>query len=91
MPLGESIDLMAQATRVVANDSGLMHVAAALGVPVIGLFGPTSPEHTPPLSESAQVVWSRPECAPCFKKQCPLSHHACMHELLPEQVVEKLA
>jgi heptosyltransferase II len=91
MPLGESIDLMAQATQVVANDSGLMHVAAALGVPVIGLFGPTSPEHTPPLSESAQVVWSRPECAPCFKKQCPLSHHACMHELLPEQVVEKLA
>ena len=88
--LGESIDLMATAGQVVANDSGLMHIAAALGVPVVGLFGPTSPEHTPPLSDQAQVIWSRPACAPCFKRQCPLAHHECMKTLAPEQVIEVL-
>ncbi len=88
--LGESIDLMATAGQVVANDSGLMHIAAALGVPVVGLFGPTSPEHTPPLSDQAQVIWSRPACAPCFKRQCPLAHHECMKTLAPAQVIEVL-
>lgn len=90
LSLGESIDLMASAGQVVANDSGLMHIAAALGVPVVGLFGPTSPEHTPPLSDQATVVWSRSDCSPCFKRQCPLEHHECMKSLQPGQVIEVL-
>lgn len=68
----------------------MMHIAAALNVPLVGVFGPTSPEHTPPLSDRHEVVWSRPECAPCFKRVCPLEHHACMQQLTPETVVDAL-
>ncbi|WP_420550141.1 lipopolysaccharide heptosyltransferase II [Litorivicinus lipolyticus] len=89
--LGESLDLIGAAGAVVANDSGLMHVAAAMGVPLVGIFGPTSPDHTPPLSAKAQVVWSKPACAPCFKRVCPLKHHQCMNELAPGLVVDALA
>jgi heptosyltransferase-2 len=90
LSLGQSIDRLASAQGVVANDSGMMHIAAALGVPLVGVFGPTSPEHTPPLSDTAQVVWSRPACAPCFKRTCPLTHHECMKSLAPERVTEAL-
>ncbi|MGB0957932.1 MAG: lipopolysaccharide heptosyltransferase II, partial [Litorivicinus sp.] len=88
--LGESLDIIGHARAVVANDSGLMHVAAAMGVPLVGVFGPTSPDHTPPLSDRAEVVWTRPACAPCFKRVCPLAHHQCMMDLKPEQVLAAL-
>jgi len=86
----DALDLISLAGRVICNDSGLMHVAAALGRKVIAVFGSTSPEFTPPLGVTAQVVRLDLACSPCFERVCPLGHLRCLEELQPEQVIEVL-
>lgn len=88
--LGEAIDLMSAVDLVVTNDSGLMHVAAALGRPLVAVYGSTSPEHTPPLASSRRIVGLDLPCRPCFKRECPLGHTDCLETLPPDMVLRAL-
>jgi len=92
--LTQAMAVIAAAHSVVSNDSGLMHVAAAFGVPQVALFGSSSPQHTPPLNNKASVLWLKNDvayqppldCAPCFKRDCPLEHTRCLNDLSPSLV-----
>lgn len=97
--LDQALALIAGAMAMVSNDSGLMHVAAALRVPQVAVFGSSSPLHTPPLSPQARVVWLKNdpdyqpplECAPCFARECPLGHTRCLNDIAPQRVMQLLS
>jgi heptosyltransferase II len=88
--LDEAIALIAASANVVSNDSGLMHVAAALGRPQVAIFGSSDPRHTPPLSANAQVLWLHLDCSPCFQRTCPLGHLNCLKQIDAERVFDSL-
>lgn len=88
--LAEAIDLLSAASAVVSNDSGLMHVAAALNRPLVAVYGSTSPQFTPPLADQVEIVRLGLECSPCFERTCRFGHYDCLRELKPRPVIEAL-
>jgi heptosyltransferase-2 len=88
--LEDVIDLLGFCEQAVSNDSGLMHVAAAVGTRVIALYGSTSPAFTPPLTEDRVVHYLGIECSPCFQRECPLGHLRCLREIVPATVLESV-
>ena len=85
--LGEAVDLLSFAQVVVSNDSGLMHVAAALDKPVIAIYGSSDPGFTPPLHAQAVIVDLNLDCSPCFNRECPLGHTHCLTEISPVSIL----
>jgi heptosyltransferase-2 len=88
--LGEAIDLMSLCDAVVSNDSGLMHVAAALDKKLVAIYGSSDPHHTPPMSSKAVVEYLGLECSPCFERECPLLHLNCLKHIEPTKVIQRL-
>lgn len=92
--LAEAVDILSCATAVVSNDSGLMHVAAALARPMVVVYGSTSPQFTPPLSDQVAVEQLDVDCGPCFQRECPLPPSQqpmkCLQGLAPQRVIAAL-
>ena len=86
----EAVDLLASCEIVVSNDSGLMHVAAAVGCKVVAVYGSTSPKYTPPLATAVEMVHTNIDCRPCFKRTCQFEHMRCLTELKPQQVLTSI-
>ncbi len=86
----QAIALLASARGVLSNDSGLMHVAAALGRPTVGLYGSTDPRHTPPARHRSATIWLQLDCSPCFARECPLGTLACLRGIAPQQAWDTL-
>lgn len=89
--LAGAVDYLAAVTAVVSNDSGLMHIAAAVGKPIVAVYGSTDPGYTPPLSDKAMILRVGLSCSPCFKRECPLGHYRCLQDLMPDRVITALA
>jgi heptosyltransferase II len=89
--LDEAIDLMSLCDTVISNDSGLMHIAAALDKKLIAIFGSSDPYHTPPMHPDAVIEYLGLACSPCFKRECPLKdptlHLNCLKNIKPQQVL----
>ncbi len=85
--LSEAIDLMSLCNTVISNDSGLMHVAAALDKKVIAIYGSSDPHHTPPMHPDAVIEYLGLDCSPCFKRECPLGHLNCLKQIPPVEVI----
>ena len=96
--LAQAIHALAASKLIVSNDSGLMHIAAALGVLQVAIFGSSSPLHTPPLNDKAVVLWLKTDsayqppldCAPCFERVCPLGHTRCLNHMTPQYVMDAM-
>lgn len=96
--LAHAFSAIAAAKSIVSNDSGLMHVAAAFGVPQVAIFGSSSPLHTPPLNDRATVLWLKNDstyqppldCAPCFARECPLGHTRCLVDIKAVDVLQHI-
>jgi heptosyltransferase-2 len=86
----EALDLMSLTAAVVSNDSGLMHIAAAIGRPLVALYGSTSPAVTPPLAKAVRILERQLPCRPCFKRECPLGHHDCLNLIAATDVADAI-
>jgi heptosyltransferase-2 len=88
--LTEAVDLLGHCEIVITNDSGLMHVTAAVGTPLIAIYGSSTTNYTPPLSSKAKTVYLNLDCRPCFKRECPLGTTDCLKQIEPSMVIKQL-
>lgn len=88
--LADVVDLMSHVEAAVCNDSGLMHVAAAAGARLVAIYGSSTPDYTPPLTDRAEILYLGIECSPCFERTCPLGHYNCLRDITPGAVLESL-
>jgi len=88
--LGDAIDMMSLCDVIVSNDSGLMHVAAALDKQLIAIYGSSDPSHTPPMHPDAVIEYLALECSPCFKRECPLGHLNCLNDIHADLVIKRI-
>jgi heptosyltransferase-2 len=82
----DAVDLIAATHVAVTNDSGLMHVAASVGIPLVSIYGSSSPLYTPPLTDKAIVEWLKLDCSPCYQRECPLQHLNCLKQITPQSI-----
>jgi heptosyltransferase-2 len=88
--VGEAMALLSLCDGFAGNDSGAMHVAGALGIPTVGLFGSTRPERTAPLGPRTHVLYHRIECSPCLERTCRFGHYECLKRIEVEEVTAAL-
>ncbi len=88
--LEDVIDVLASCEQAVSNDSGLLHIAAAVGIHVHGIYGSSSPKFTPPLTKSCDIHEIELDCRPCFERECPLGHLRCLKDLGPDRLFDKI-
>jgi heptosyltransferase-2 len=88
--LGDAIDIMSLCNTIISNDSGLMHVAAALDKRLIAIYGSSDPHHTPPMHPDAIIEYLGLDCSPCFKRECPLGHLNCLNNIKPTTIIKRL-
>ena len=84
--LEEVADLLSLAKVAITNDSGLMHIAAAVGRPIVAIYGAITPKYTPPLTDKKEIQYLGLDCSPCWKKQCPYGHYDCLNNIEVEKV-----
>lgn len=90
LTLREAIVAVSFCRVFVSNDSGLMHVAAALGIPQVAIFGPTNPQKTSPLNTKSVVLFEPPACWPCLYRECPEKSHLCMENISVDRVFKEV-
>ena len=82
----DAIDILASSSAAVSNDSGLMHIAAAVDVPVVAIYGATTPAYTPALHPDAKTFYMQLTCSPCWQRTCQYQHYRCLKDIMPQQV-----
>jgi lipopolysaccharide heptosyltransferase II len=88
--LEDSIDLLSVCKSSVTNDSGLMHIAAAVDIPLVAIYGSSTPDYTPPLTNKKKIHYLGLECSPCFKRICPLGHTNCLNDIKPDTIFQSV-
>ena len=88
--LVDVVDLISLCDKIVSNDSGLMHIAAAVKVPLVAIYGSSTPNYTPPLTANATIHYKALDCSPCFKRTCPLGHTNCLKMITVDEVLNSI-